>query len=114
LLAQGGEVEVCYEASPTGYGIQRALQKAGYTCHVVAPSLIPVKSGNRVKTNRRDATKLAHFLRSGDLTTITVPNDYLLTVENATERVERLTNALEEKRLASSLAPLVHGPPARE
>ena len=64
LLAQGGEVEICYEAEPTDYGIQRALQKSGYTCQVVAPSLIPVKSGNRVKTDRRDAAKLAHFLGS--------------------------------------------------
>lgn len=54
--------------------MQRALEKAGYACQVVAPSLIPVQSGNRVKTDRRDAAKLAHFLRSGDLTAITVPD----------------------------------------
>ncbi len=83
LLADGAEVEVCYEAGPTGYGIQRALQKAGYPCHVVAPSLIPVKSGNRVKTDRRDAAKLAHFLRSGDLTAITVPSEERYAISNA-------------------------------
>jgi transposase len=176
LLAGDGEVSICYEAGPTGFGVQRALEQAGYACQVVAPSLIPVQSGNRVKTDRRDAAKLAHFLRSGDLTAITIPDgerealrdlersrddakraervvrqqlgkfllrndyrynegvawtkkhlnwvrrlrvenpvqqvvldDYLKAVEDATERVGRLTAALEEKILASSLAPLVRG-----
>ena len=172
LLATEGELSICYEAGPTGFGVQRALEQAGYACQVVAPSLIPVQSGNRVKTDRRDAAKLAHFLRSGDLTAITIPDqerealrdlersrddakraervarqqldkfllrndlryhegvhwtkkhlnwvrrlrvenpvqqvvldDYLKAVEDATERVERLTRALEERILASSLAP---------
>lgn len=167
---------VCYEAGPTGFGVQRALEQAGYRCQVVAPSLIPVQSGNRVKTDRRDAKKLAHFLRSGDLVEITVPNeerealrdlerarddakraqhtarqqlgkfllrrdiryldgtnwtkkhlawigklrlsepaaqivldDYLKTVEDANERLDRLDKAVEEKILASSLAPLAQG-----
>jgi transposase len=74
LLATEAELLICYEAGPTGYGVQRALEKAGYACQVVAPSLIPAQSGNRVKTDRRDAAKLAHFLRSGDLTVITIPS----------------------------------------
>ena len=75
LLGSNDELLICYEAGPTGFGVQRALHKAGCQCQVVAPSLIPVKSGNRVKTDRRDAVKLAHFLRSGDLTEITTPDE---------------------------------------
>ena len=66
-------VRVCYEAGPTGYGLYRRLVAEGYTCDVVAPSKTPKKSGDRVKTDRRDAKKLAHYLRSGDLTSIRVP-----------------------------------------
>jgi len=64
-----------YEAGPTGYGLYRSLRAAGIRCMVVAPSLVPEKKGNRVKTDRRDATKLAHFLRSGDLTAVYVPDE---------------------------------------
>ena len=73
---------------PTGYGLQRALKKAGDACQVVAPSLIPVQSGNRVKTDRRDAAKLAHFLRSCDLTPVTIPD----TVGEALRDLERSRN----------------------
>ena len=66
---------VCYEAGPTGYGLYRHLKAAGYACHVVAPSMVPVQSGCRIKTDRRDAAKLAHYLRSGDLTSIYVPDE---------------------------------------
>jgi len=61
-LAGAGYVVVCYEAGPTGFGVQRALEKAGFDCRVVAPSLIPVQSGNRVKTDRRDASQLGQVL----------------------------------------------------
>lgn len=176
FLGQPDKILICYEAGPTGFGVQRRLQQAGYECQVVAPSLIPVQQGNRVKTDRRDAKKLAHFLRSGDLTEITTPDeerealrdlerarddakraeqtarqqlskfllrrdlrytagnpwtqkhlawvgslkleqpaaqtvlrDYLQAVEDATERVDRLTAALEERIYESSLAPLAKG-----
>lgn len=66
-------IRVCYEAGPTGYGLYRRLVAEGYACDVVAPSKTPKKAGERVKTDRRDAMKLAHFLRSGDLTGIRVP-----------------------------------------
>jgi len=65
----------CYEAGPCGYGLYRRMNEAKIDCVVVAPSLIPVQSGNRIKTDRRDAKKLAHFLRSGDLTKIFVPDE---------------------------------------
>ena len=69
-----GEVRIVYEAGPCGYELYRRLTKAGLHCQVAAPSLTPRKPGERVKTNRRDAKKLARYLRSGDLTLITVPD----------------------------------------
>ncbi len=65
----------CYEAGPTGYGLYRQLNEAGIACVVIAPSLVPTRSGSRVKTDRRDAAALAHFLRSGDLTAVCVPDE---------------------------------------
>src|SRR5215510_2804731 len=62
-----------YEAGPCGYGLSRYLTKKGSACWVVAPSLIPQKSGERVKTNRRDAVQLARLARSGDLPLVSVP-----------------------------------------
>jgi transposase len=68
------EVRIVYEAGPCGYELYRRLTKAGYTCQVAAPALTPRKPGERVKTNRRDAAKLARYLRSNDLTFIVVPD----------------------------------------
>jgi transposase len=68
------ELRVAYEAGPTGYALHRQLTTLGIECMVVAPSLIPKQSGNRVKTDRRDALKLARLLRSGDLTPVWVPD----------------------------------------
>ena len=65
----------CYEAGPTGLGLYRALSDAGVSCIVVAPSLVPQKSGDRIKTDSRDAVKLARFLRSGDLTPIHIHDE---------------------------------------
>jgi len=67
-----GEVRCVYEAGPCGYVLQRQLQRAGIACQVVAPSLIPAKPGDRIKTDRRDATKLAELFRA-DLFTEVVP-----------------------------------------
>lgn len=69
-----GEIRCCYEAGPCGYVLQRQLEADGrLICEVVAPSLIPVKPGERIKTDRRDARKLARLLRSGDLTMVHAP-----------------------------------------
>jgi transposase len=73
-LRRLGAVRCCYEAGPTGFGLQRALAAAGIECIVVAPSLVPVRAGDRVKTDRRDAVRLARFLRSGDLVEVHVPS----------------------------------------
>jgi transposase len=67
-------LRVCYEAGPTGYGIYWQLTALGVRCEVVAPTLVPTKAGDRVKTDRRDAEKLARSYRAGDLTAVWVPD----------------------------------------
>jgi transposase len=67
-------LRVCYEAGPTGYALYWQLTGLGVKCEVVAPTLVPVKAGDRVKTDRRDAEKLARSYRSGDLTPVWVPD----------------------------------------
>jgi transposase len=69
----GGPVMFCYEAGPCGYVLQRRIKALGPDCIVVAPSLIPVKPGERIKTDRRDARKLAELLRAGLLTEVHPP-----------------------------------------
>jgi transposase len=74
LRRPGKPLAFCYEAGPCGYGIHRQLTRLGHRCDVVAPSLIPTKAGDRVKTNRRDATMLARLHRAGELTPVWVPD----------------------------------------
>ena len=73
LGADGCQLHFCYEAGPCGYGLYRQLVAMGHDCIVVAPSLIPVKAGDRVKTDRRDAVMLAKLHRAGELTAVWVP-----------------------------------------
>ncbi len=68
-------LRICYEAGPCGYVVYWQLTKLGVHCDVVAPTLIPVKSGDRVKTDKRDAKKLARLYRAGELTPVWVPDD---------------------------------------
>src|SRR3989337_3184939 len=74
LGGAGVQLKVCYEAGPTGYALYWQLTQLDVPCEVVAPTLIPKKAGDRVKTNRRDAMKLARSYRSGDLTAVWVPD----------------------------------------
>jgi transposase len=74
LGADGMALRFCYEAGPCGYGIQRRLSARGQECVVVAPSLIPKRAGDRVKTDRRDAASLAKLHRAGELTAVWVPD----------------------------------------
>jgi transposase len=89
LHAKAKRLVFVYEAGPCGYWLYRYLSKKGYDCWVVAPSLIPKKPGDRVKTDRRDAMQLARLMRSGDLTPVYVPK-----VED--EAVRDLTRARED------------------
>lgn len=97
-LSRGGaELRCCYEAGPTGFGLQRALQAAAIDCIVIAPSLIPKQAGSRVKTDRRDAVKLARFHRSGDLTAVHIP-------DAATEAMRDLERARDDAKNAERVA----------
>ena len=73
-LGPVAELRVCYEAGPTGYALYWQLTQLGVACEVIAPSLVPVKAGDRVKTDRRDAEKLARCHRAGELTAVWVPD----------------------------------------
>ena len=88
------ELRFCYEAGPCGYGIQRQLSEAGHECAVVAPSLIPRKPGERIKTDRRDAINLAKQHRAGELTPVWVP-------DQAHEAIRDLVRA---RQVASGIA----------
>jgi hypothetical protein len=68
------ELGFCYEAGPTGYALYWQLTRMGAQCEVVAPTLVPVKAGDRVKTDGRDALKLARNYRAGELTPVWVPD----------------------------------------
>jgi transposase len=96
-LRRLGNVKCCYEAGPTGFGLQRALAAEGIDCVVVAPSLVPMRSGDRVKTDRRDAVRLARFLRSGDLAEVHVP-------DQATEAMRDLERARDDAKKAERTA----------
>jgi transposase len=89
LQSKAKHLVFVYEAGPCGYWLYRYLSKKGYVCWVVAPSLIPKKAGDRVKTDRRDAIQLARLMRSGDLTSVYVP-----TVED--EAIRDLCRARED------------------
>jgi transposase len=73
LSPDGEIVSFCYEAGPCGYGIYRQISGLGHECAVVAPSLIPKKPGDRVKTDRRDSESLSRLHRAGELTSVWVP-----------------------------------------
>ena len=75
LATRASRLTFCYEAGPTGYGLYRLITALGHECRVVAPSLIPRTPGERVKTNRRDATSLARLLRAGELTSVWAPDE---------------------------------------
>jgi transposase len=95
LSGRALRVAVCYEAGPTGYGLYRQVRAFGFECDVVAPSLIPVRAGERVKTDRLDAIRLARLLRAGELTPIWVPDE---THEAMRDLVRARESAAEDQR----------------
>ncbi len=98
LSARYRRLTFCYEAGPTGYGLYRQLTKLGHECIVVAPSLIPKRSGDKVKTNRRDAVNLAKLLRAGDLTAVWVPDGRHEAMRDLTRAREAAMRDLRSKR----------------
>jgi transposase len=98
LARQHAAVTFCYEAGPTGYGLYRQITGLGHACIVVAPSLIPQRPGDRVKTNRRDALSLARQLRAGDLTAVWVPDPQHEAVRDLTRARLAAVRELRTKR----------------
>ena len=97
LQSTGATLRFVYEAGPCGYEIYRSLTNQGFDCIVVAPSLIPKKSGDRVKTDRRDALNLARLHRAGELKAINVPTE-------VDEAMRDLTRAREDAVKAQRVA----------
>jgi transposase len=91
LASNGEKVSFCYEAGPCGYDLYRQLINLGQRCDVVAPSLIPKKSGDRVKTDRRDANTQTRLYRAGELTAVWVPG-------KEQEAIRDLTRAREDMK----------------
>src|SRR5258708_24117857 len=73
-LGDPAALRACYGAGPCGFELHRLLASMGVACDVVAPSLIPRRAGDRVKTGKRDASRLARLLRAGELTPVRVPS----------------------------------------
>jgi len=109
LHSHASTLVVAYEAGPCGYGLCRTLAKKGLSCMVGAPSLIPKKPGERVKTDRRDAAQLARLLRSGDMTSIYVPTIEDEAVRDLSRAREAAIGVLKDAKLRLKSLLLRHG-----
>ena len=103
------ELRFCYEAGPCGYGIQRQLTGAGHECAVVAPSLIPRKPSERIKTDRRDAINLAKLHRAGELTPVWVPDQAHEAIRDLVRARQAAVRTLRQARQQLSGFLLRHG-----
>ena len=109
LFAKYDRLTFCYEAGPTGYGLYRQIKSLGQECMVVAPSLIPQRPGDRVKTNRRDALSLVKLLRAGELTAVWVPDPRHEAMRDLTRARGSAVADLRAKRQQVSSFLLRHG-----
>jgi transposase len=103
LRKNGASLSFCYEAGGCGYGLHRQLTDLGWDCQVVAPSLIPKKAGDRVKTDRRDSISLARLHRAGELTAVVVPDslqEALRDLTRAREDMKHLQRQAKQRLLA--------------
>lgn len=108
LSPDGELLSFCYEAGPCGYGVYREIVESGHACAVVAPSLIPRKPGDRVKTDRRDAVALARLHRSGDLTRVWVPDEEQEAMRDLTRAREDMLSMQQKARQRLSAFLLRH------
>jgi transposase len=97
-LGPVGTLKCCYEAGPTGYVLYWQLTQLGVACEVIAPTLVPTKAGDRVKTDRRDAEKLARCYRAGELTAVWVPDRGHEAMRDLTRARETAVMDLRSKR----------------
>lgn len=114
LSAKYRQLTFCYEAGPTGYGLHRQITGLGFECVVVAPSLIPKRPGDKVKTNRRDALMLAKLLRADELTAVWVPDGGHEAMRDLTRARETAMLDLRTKRQHVSAFLLRQGRPYPE
>jgi transposase len=98
LASKYQRLTFCYEAGPTGYGLYRQIRNLGHECIVAAPSKVPKKPGDRVKTNRLDAMSLARSLRSNELTAVWVPDRHHEAMRDLTRAREAAMMDLRSKR----------------
>src|SRR3954449_7380868 len=98
LAGKYGQLLFCYEAGPTAYGLQRQISALGHDCAVIAPSLIPKRPGEHVKTNRRDAITLARLHRAGELTAVWVPAAVHEAIRDLVRAREAAVDDLRRKR----------------
>ena len=110
LAQRYGKLHFCYEAGPTGYGLHRWLTSLGQSNIVVAPSPIPKRPGDRVKTNRRDAQNLAKLLRAGDLTAVWVPDEAHEAIRDLVRARDAAVRDLRAKRQRLTSFLLRHSP----
>ncbi|UXN57604.1 IS110 family transposase [Phyllobacterium zundukense] len=103
------KLHFCYEAGPTGYGLYRHIVELGHDCVVVAPSLVPRRAGDRVKTNRRDAVSLARLHRAGELTSVWVPDEGHEAIRDLVRAREAANDALKQARQQIQSFLLRHG-----
>ena len=109
LAGKNRALRFCYEAGPCGYGIQRHLSAIGHECAVVAPSLIPRKPGDRIKTDRRDAINLAKLHRAGELTPVWVPDPAHEAIRDLVRARQAAVRTLRQARQQLSGFLLRHG-----
>jgi transposase len=109
LVKSGAALHFCYEAGPCGYGVQRQLSAVGHECVVVAPSLIPRRPGERIKTDRRDAINLARLHRAGELTPVWIPDQAHEAVRDLVRARQAAVRALRQARQQLSGFLLRHG-----
>jgi transposase len=109
LAKRGATLHFCYEAGPTGYELYRQIIGLGHHCEVVAPSLIPKRPGDRVKTNRRDAVSLARLHRAGELTSVWVPDETHEAIRDLVRARDVANDAVKKARQHLQAFLLRHG-----
>lgn len=109
LAGKYRKLKFSYEAGPTGYGLYRLIKSLGHDCVVAAPSLIPKRAGDRVKTNRRDAESLARLHRAGELTAVWVPDEQHEAIRDLSRAREAAVDDLKRKRQQILSLLLRHG-----
>ena len=109
LSSDGEVVSYCYEAGPCGYGLHRQISASGHVCQVVAPSLIPSRPGDRVKTDRRDSESLARLHRAGELTAVWVPDEEQEAMRDLTRAREDMKHLERQSKQRLNAFLLRHG-----